>query len=267
MNFEKIDSTYEEIMNVRTSLIPLQMYDLKNKLEMFAVKTGIKSCFLFARNIRESRKELVALKQVASILRLKQRITTSPPLYCSRKPKVNSNFLKAWYDQTSFEVLWAYQDPSVEVQIEKCLKGDLNEGYILGYPKCCINWHKENRTLEVESEFADIEIFMARYPLTLNHYQIKNEEDLYKQVLCMTYPKEEYEKVWEAIDHQLMETYRRYPYVPHWACTACLEGKSKETEKLNNQYEKLLKQINPHFQKKFLNNVKKAVKEFDKNNN
>jgi hypothetical protein len=267
VNYEKIDSTsYKKIMKIRTSLIPLQMYDLKNKLEMFATKTGIKPCFLFSRSIRQSRKEPASLKRVASILGLKQRITTTAPLYCSRKPRVNRNFLKAWYDRTSFEVLWAYRDPSVEVQIDKCLKGDLNEGYVLGYPECCIDWHKEQRTLEVESEFADIENFMFRNPLALNYSQIKNEEELYNQVLCMTYPREEYEKVWAVIDQHLMETYKRYPYVPHWACSACLEGKSKETEKLNNRYEKLSKEIDPQFQKKFLDSVKQTIKEFEKTN-
>lgn len=44
-----------------------------------------------------------------------------------------------------------------------------------------------------------------------------------------------------------LETYRRYPFVPHWACPSCLSGESKESEKLNSQYRELAMNLNPKF--------------------
>ena len=246
--------------------MPLRMFDLRNKLEMFAVKTGLKPAFLGSRSMCESRKELTSLKQIAIIMGLEHRTRENPPLYCSRKPKVNGSFLKVYYNQKHFEALWVYSDPRVEAKINKCMSGDLNEGYVLGYPECCINWHEEYRTLEVESEFQDLENHMARNPFILTDIHIETEEGLYGQVLSMSYPKEENEKVWRSINRHLIETYKRYPYVPHWACSACLEGKSKETEKLNARYEELLARIGSNFQKEFLDNVEQAVQAFEDNN-
>jgi hypothetical protein len=242
------------------------MFDLRNKLELFAVKTGLKSCFLVSRDACESKKELNAVKQIATLMKLKYITTINPPLYYSRKPKVKSSFLQAYYDQTQSETLWVYCDPLVKVKIDKCISGKLNEGYVLGYPECCIRWHEECRTLEVESEFHDLEGHIVRNPFLVAHCQIETEADIYKYILGTAYPKEENEKIWKIINQHLIETYRVYPYVPHWACSACLEGKSKETEKLNAEYKNLSEKIDKNFQKEFLVSVKQAVRQFEKGN-
>lgn len=231
---------------------------------MLAVKTGLKPCFLFCRELCESRKEINALEQMAVFLKLQHKITITPPLYYSSEPKVSSNFLKAYYSQTCSETLWVYHDSTVEAKIEKCISGKLNEGYILGYPECCIKWHEEYRTLEVESDFQDLESHITRNPFVLSSCQVDSEEEFYDQILRMAYPKEANEKVWVIINKHLLETYKKYPYVPHWSCSACLRGKSKETEILDAKYGELLRKIDPKFQSEFLSSVKQAIQEFEK---
>lgn len=201
-------------------------------------------------------------EQAAILLKLKHKVTANPPLYFSRTPKVNGSFLKAYYHQDS-ETLWIYRDAAIEERIDESIKGKMNEGCVLGYPECCMKWHMEYRTREIESVFQDVENFMVRNPLVLGYCQIGTEEDIYQQVLGMNYPKEENEQVWAVINHQLLETYRHYPYVPHWACNACLTGESKETEKCNAKYEELMESVDPKFKLEYFDSIKRAVRELE----
>ena len=90
---------------------------------------------------------------------------------------------------------------------------------------------------------------------------------MYENVLKMSYPKEENDRVWKTITKHILGTYGRYPFVPHWACSTCLTGKEKGTEELNNKYKNLTLEIGSNFHEKFLNNVKDALLHCEETNN
>ena len=240
---------------------PIPMLDVRNKLELLAVKTGLKPTFQEYTHVRSDiNPNLALLKQMGNMLGLKHKFTINPPLYFSRKPNVKSSFLDAYYAKTDFESLWVYDDPKVESTIVKCVSGKLNEGYVLGYPECCIKWHEEARVLEVESIFKDIETYIATHSFELTGLQVETEEEMYEAILNIPYPHENQNKWQKIIDQHLFGTWKKFPFVPHWACSACLSGKSKKTEKLNNEYRELAKKVNLNFEKDFIREVKQFLK-------
>lgn len=240
---------------------PIPMFDVRNKLELLAVKTGLKPAFQENRDVRSNlNPNLTVLKQMANMLGLKHKFTTNPPLYFSRRPNVKSSFLDAYYGKTDFEALWIYDDPKVESRILRCVSGKLNEGYVLGYPKCCVKWHKEARVLEVESNFKDMEKHMTTHPFELTGLHVETEEEMYEAILNTPYPSESVEEWQKTIDEHLLGTWKKYLFVPHWACSTCLNGESKKTEKLNNKYKELAKNVNLNFEKDFIHEVKQFLK-------
>lgn len=259
----KIDVSRKTIKKIlKSKTHPLPMSDVRNKLEIMAVKTGLKPTFLGSRQIHEvgMGDNLPLLKQLAIMLGLQFKFTINPPLYFSRRPYVKSSFIDAYYSQTDFEALWVYNDPKIELHIDKCISGKLNEGYILGYPECCIKWHEDARVLEVESGFQDIEEYIATNPLELAGLLVKTETEMYKAIIGMVpYTLENKEK-WERMtDEHLFGTWMKYPFVPHWACSSCLNRSSKKTEQLNNKYKELARKINMNFESEFTDKVKQVL--------
>jgi len=201
------------------------MFDAKNKLEIIAVKIGLKPAF---QEFRQSKSpinpDLQLIKQLAVTLGLKYKSTTIPPPYFSRKPRVDSSFLDDYYNPTDYEALWIYEDPRIERKIAESVKGKLNEGHILGYPECCIKWRAEARVLSIEAI-----------------YEGKGE---YAQ---------------RIIDEHLLNTWKRFPFVPHWACTSCLSGRSRKTKGLNNEYRELARKVSWNFEKAFIDKVRQFL--------
>lgn len=256
--------TIKRILQSKTH--PLPMMDERNKLEILAVRTGLKTAFLASTHITEVGMDYVLplLKQLAMIFELKFKFTINPPLYFSRRPDVKSSFIDAYYTQTDFEALWIYHDPELELNIDKCISGKLNEGNILGYPECCTKWHEEARVLEVESSFQDIEKYMATHPLELAGFQVKTEIEMYKAIIGMVPHTLENKEKWERMtDEHLFGTWMKYPFVPHWACSACLSGKNKETEELNHKYKELASSLGQNFEKNFIGKVKQVLQAID----
>jgi len=212
------------------------MFDARNKLEILAVNSGLKDAF-FAEGSK-GWNNLLSLKRLAMKIGLHCKSTRAPPFYFSKIPNVDDNFLRDYYQNENIESLWIYDNIEVESKIIKCLSGQLNEGYILGYPECCIRWHEGCRVIEVEETFNETRTC------------IKSD---YKK-----------EKEWQRkIDNQLFETWKKYPFVPHWACSDCLRGKSQKTEQLNNKYKELAVSIG--FEKIFLYKVKTYCQQIGQN--
>ena len=218
-------------------------FDAKNKLEILAVKAGIKPAFSVTRG------ETSQLRLAATLLNLKYKLTTTPTPYFSREPKVKSSFLEAFIHIYQEEAAWIYSEARIESMISAALSGRLNEGYVLGYPECCIKWHEENRVLQVESIFQDVETYISENSSALiNAQRGGGEKEIYEFLLCESTPPTYHEiedRVFVDINDHIERTYRRYPFAPHWACSSCLDGQSKETERLNRQYQKLAMNINP----------------------
>ena len=217
--------------------------DAKNKLEILAVKFGLKPAFLGLAEARTN------FEHAAILLNLKYQLTNTPPPYFSRKPRVRESFLSAFVRIMMGEVVWIYSDVQVKSRISASLAGRLNEGHVLGYPQCCIRWHEKKRVLQVESVFQDIESYISRNPLALmNAQRGGGEEEMYEALLCDPRGQgyhDNQDRVSAERSQHIERTYKRYPFVPHWACSSCLEGKNEETERLNRQYQELAMNVSP----------------------
>ena len=212
-----------------------EIRDFKNKIEIVATFLDIKPAFLDLY----SENKLFPLRRLSSLFKLKYMITDPIPLYCTRKPEVNESFMRASLEVwNSGRPIWIFSDTKVKTKISECLQGKRNPGFLLGYPECCTNWHEKNRASELESVFQDVEKAIVADHHLLNGYRGGSEEEMYKHILSQ----------WRMpMPNYAFETHRQYPFVPHWACPSCLEGKSKGTEKINSQYKKLAMQLDPEY--------------------
>jgi len=213
-------------------------WDLENKLQVLAVKARIKPAFMncSAGMIAADR---VEFRQLAALLGLHYKATTAPPFRATRKLDVKDSFLKASADVLQpKDAIWLYSNIDVESLISKCIFGELNVGHILGYPRCCVEWHEGMRAPEMEAFFRQIEERITNNPQILRGIQGRTEEEMYRfAILEWPMPRPDY----------VSETRRLYPFAPHYACPSCLSHQSQESEKLNNQYKELAFSLNPQF--------------------
>lgn len=243
----------KKIMKFRILLDPL--HDLKDKLEILAVRVGIKPAFLI---ISDPNSDPSTLELVAKRADLHFKITGRPPDYFPRKPKVGDNFLKIFNNSrlTKLSTIWFYKDVQVELKILESIAGKLNEGHVLGYPECCIKWEEEKSLQAIETLFQEIEEYITqKYPMFID-YEVKTKDQVYEALIDkiahdeLRFKREK--AVTDSMVKQTDETLKHYPFVPHWACQSCLSGESKETEKMNNLYKELAINLNPKFAQKII---------------
>ena len=207
-------------------------WDLKKKLQILAVKSGLKAAFMdyAAGNIE--------FRRLAALFGLHHKVTAGPPFRVTKKLNVKDSFLKASTDaMLPKDAIWLYSDVQVESLISRCIAGELNVGYVLGYPRCCIEWHEGMRAIsEMESCFRHIEERIANNPQMFRGIQGRTEEEMYRFAM-LEWPMSRPDYV--------SETRRLYPFAPHYACPSCLSHQSQESEKLNNQYKELAFSLNP----------------------
>ena len=218
----------DKVLHLRTNPVP--MHDSRNKLEILAVKVGLKPAYLGFRDVTNPpNDDLAILKQFAEMIGLEHMASGIPPLYFSRQPKVPDYFRDAYLVRENFDALWIYSSPEITPKIRDCISGEINEGYVLGYPKCCIEWHAEKRAIEVESAF-----------------------------------NERMDKWEEITARHMFGTWRKYPFVSHWACSKCLNGESQETSKLNSQYRDLARQVGFNLEQNLIAGIRKFCSDLGK---
>jgi hypothetical protein len=181
----------------------------------------------------------VEFRQLAALLGLHYKATTAPPFRATRKVNVKDSFFKASTDVLQpKDAIWLFSDIEVESLISKCIVGEQNVGHILGYPRCCVEWHEGMRAPEMEALFRHIEERITNNPQILRGIQGRTEEEMYRfAILEWPMPSPDY----------VSETWRLYPFAPHVACPSCLTQQSQESERLNNQYKELAFSLNPQF--------------------
>lgn len=232
------------LKSVIKALRPLQISpspteDLRNKLEIVAVKAAVKPAFFGLPSETET---LTALKNLSKKIGLISKITRLPPVFVSRAPTVPSAFFNVWAKTNGRKGIWLYRTRYVETSIELCLKGKLNEGYILGYPECCIKWHEEMRVQDAEQHYEKVQQKLNKDPLAFNVIYASTERELYRGLLSNLEMSESFPL--EVSEH-LAETNKKYPFVDHIACTQCLTGSSQKTKVLNMQLKQLAKSMSP----------------------
>jgi len=227
-------------------------WDLENKLQALAVKSGIKPAFMnFAAGMIAA--DRVEFRQLAALLGLHYKVTAAPPLRPTRKLNVKDSFFKASTDVFQpKDAVWLYSDIQVESRISRCILGEINVGYILGYPRCCIEWHEGMRAFDLESLFRWIEEHITNNPQMFRGIQDRTEVEIYRFALLE----------WRMPAPDFMsESKRLYPFAPHYACPSCLSRESEETEKLNNQYKELAFSLNPKFAQEIEQSASDSLRE------
>jgi hypothetical protein len=233
-------------------------FDAKNKLELLAVKAGMKPAFLGIVEGSET-----PLRVASALLDLRCKLSTTPPPYFSRTPHVTSSFLTAYGRACQTTAFWIYSEERIETDISATLAGKLNEGHVLGYPQCCVKWHEEKRTLQAEASFQDIELYISENPSDLMNRGYERIEEEYEALLCTCRPptySENEERVFGEINDHIERTYKTYPFAPHWACSPCLDGKNMETEKLNLLYKKLAMDVSPKLAQTVVESLEDALR-------
>lgn len=255
-----------KILKLKLTRDPLA--DLKHKLEILAVKVGIKPAFLL---LSDPDPDLSLIELVAKCAGLYLKLTGRPPDYFSRKPNVEDSFLKISNDVrlTKMGAIWLYKDVQVEPKILASIAGKLNEGHVLGFPGCCIKWEEEMSLYGTEAVFQDIKEYITKNCLTPNDFGVKTKDQMYEILIDKLAHDElrfEREKaIGKSVGEQIRKTQERYPFVPHWACQFCLSGESKETERLNNLYEELAMNLDPKFARKIISMAEVETTKKEKN--
>jgi hypothetical protein len=220
--------TMRRLLRSRTS--PDRYWDLKNKIQILAVRSGLKPAFT------DDAAENTEFRVLATLFGLHYKITAGRPLRAANKLNVSDTFLKALIDvMMPKQAVWLFSDPNIESKISRCMAGELNIGHVLGYPQCCIEWHEGARaTSEIESCFQQILERITNNPQMF--IKARSEVELYSLAISE----------WQMpVPDYVFETMRLYPFAPHWACPSCLSHQSGESEKLSNQYREMAFRLSP----------------------
>ncbi len=207
-----------KIETLRLSSIPYEHYI--STLAIIAVLKGAKPAFM-----GDEEECFEEFKEAGRRLGLRVLITKRPPTdtYPIRKPQVPAGFTDVFHRlgvSLEKKAVWLYVDAGVSERISQSASGRLNEGYVLGYPECCVRGYEEDRVLLIESVYNHI----------VNHYQAKDEQAAVK--ILMTDPPFPAPKI------RMRESFEKFPFISHVACPDCMEGKG-ETSKLNQELRKL----------------------------
>jgi hypothetical protein len=128
---------------LRSRIGSSRYWDVRNKLHILAVKSDLRQAFM---DYTEGSTDLL---RAAALLDLRHKVTVAPPLRIRRQPNVRESFFKTAMDFLQpAKAFWLYSNIEVESLICRCIGGVLNVGYILGYPKCCVEWHEDIRASE-----------------------------------------------------------------------------------------------------------------------
>lgn len=208
-----------KIETLRLSSVPYEHYI--SMLAIIAVLNGIKPAFM-----GDEEECFEEYKEAARRLGLGLLLTKRPPTdtYPIRKPRVPASFIKAFHGVGEYKdkrAVWLYKDARNPERISRTVSGRLDEGYVLGYPECCIQGYGEDRTILVETIYNHI----------LNHYHLKTDLEAVK--ILLTDPPFPAPKI------RVRESFEKFPFISHVACNNCIQGKSGESSKLNQELRKL----------------------------
>jgi len=238
---------HQDISRLRENLKRLQslrfstdLYeDLRDKLAIILVGASFKECF---QEFGENAYMISEYIEVLNEMGFKAIVTGLPPPYFRGKPQVPSWFLKEYMSVNKIErqnenCVWLYVDNSVESKISLSLNGDLDEGYLLGYPDCCIKWYEKMWRKNIE----------VLYQYISHRYAAK---DRYEIIEALKYSKAQvftHLLIQIFTDANLERTVRTFPFVFHIACENCLRDSKSPTASINSQNKHLALNLDSTF--------------------
>jgi hypothetical protein len=211
-----------KIEELRLSSVPYEQQI--SRLGIIAVLNDVKSAFM-----GDEEECLEEYKEAGRRLGLRVLVTKRPPTdtYPIRKPRVPLSFVSAFHEVGEYKdkrAVWLYKEPKTSQKISQSVSGQLDEGYVLGYPKCCIRAYGDDRAILVETVYNHI----------IDHYHAKTAQEAVR--ILLTDPP------FPAPKTRVRESFEKFPFTSHVACSYCLQGKSEESSKLNQELRKLAAQ-------------------------
>ena len=205
------------------SVLPIE--DKISRLAILAAVEGVKPAFM-----GDEEEYIEEYKEAGRRLGLNVLVTKRPPTdrYPRRKPHVPPSFVKAFHEMGEYgdkKTVWLYKDTRILDRISQSVAGQINEGYALGYPECCIRAYEEDRITFLEATYNHI----------VDRYQAKNEQQAIRTLLTdppVPPPKS-----------PVLESFQKFPFISHVACYSCLRGTSEESGKLNEILREIATQV------------------------
>ncbi|MBE44670.1 MAG: hypothetical protein CMO16_05795 [Thaumarchaeota archaeon] len=254
-------------------------FSLRTKLEILAVISGMKHVYYDAIQLPErdssnssslidpEDESILTPKQIFGLDVLRQLESLAPRMQLLVKrtnfPRINfleativPSHIVAAHSRTILfgRVIWLYLKHKTEDLIEKVLKGNLWLGQVLGYPSCCVRWSASIRTRFLEGGY--------NYFISTNNNAEEWDVLNYLHSFKEHYPGSEIIRA--EVDSNILETWNKYPFVPHWACPSCLNGESDTTAFQNEKFSELALAISSKFHDDIINESKKVVQELRK---
>jgi len=219
----KPSEALNKIEDLRFSSIAYEQH--LSALAIIAVLGGIRPAFMC-----DEIEFLEECKEAGRRLGLHVLVTKRAPTerYRIRKPNVPPSFIDAFHGGGSDKekrAVWLFKEAGTSERISRAVSGQLDEGSVLGYPDCCTKEYEEERAKLVETVYQQI----------VERYQAKTDEEAVK--ILLTDPPFRVQKT------LVRESFGRFPYISHIACSACISGRSAESSRLNRELRKLSEEV------------------------
>jgi hypothetical protein len=238
---------HQDILRLRENLKKLQSFrvctdsyeDLRDKLAIITVRALFKECFQeFGENAFRISEHLEVLKRMG----FNVKVTGLPSPYFYGAPQVPSWFLKEYMSMSEIArqnecCIWLYVENNAENKILSSVHGALDEGYVLGYPDCCIKWYEEMWKKQTE----------VLYQYILRRYNAKDQSEIMEKLGNSN--AENFAHLFLQIftDVNLEKTVKTFPFVFHIACEKCLKNSKSPTALINEQNKHLASELNHNF--------------------
>jgi hypothetical protein len=227
--------------------------DLKDRLGLLTVLVGLRdvAAFGFAEQGNEGR-----LRELRDILNNHGVVT-----YLSRQIRSSSEHLPSnisaelsqVFDQVdaddsendSGRLLWVFQSARLRGDVKRAVRGEILSGTLLAYPECCVEADRRGKLI-VDAAFRKAYVELAKDdPLVLKR-ALKEDRPVH---LALD----------EPVGGDVPGTDRRFPFVHHIACAACLDSEDSPSALLNAKYEQMAKEVEPNLHVALVEMAKASV--------
>jgi hypothetical protein len=207
------------------------------------------------------------LRRVARTIGLKSVQTVLPPLNTVESNIIPDDIVSSHSLRIFFgKALWVYRNNQIDKQIKKCVQNAMSEGELLGYPKCCTRWQSQIRTRFLEEAFTYFIVTEKDIPSDRNLLRDRAIDFLYGS--AESYPGAQ--MIHKYVDNNLLRTIEMYPFVPHWACPACLKNESDSTAIDNAKFSIFAKKVDEKLYERIIHESKRyaeAIRAADNSTN
>ncbi len=215
--------------------------DIVDRLGLLTLAAGLRDVAAFGFAERNNEAKLAAV----------QKVLTAQGLRCLMTPQVRhvskerlrdaiGDLFRVFdrldaesYSQHTGKLLWAFREARQEEQIRSAVEGRIDSGLVLGYPRCCVEFHDLGQA-RFDRAFATATIDAVGTDPTAVERALR--EDL------------EVELEGDPGDmRNIGRSEERFPFVQHIACDECLSSEDSPTAVLNRAYSELARQFDQRF--------------------